>query len=221
MIFPLYNEEVHIVARPEIESFDDLADKRVAIGREGSGNYLTARLLFNIAEVTPREMVTIDTEEALAELKAGRVDAMFYVVGQPAKLFMEGVTELDGLALIQITNKSITEFYPKAQIPADTYRWQAKPVETVAVKSVLISYDFRQRDCENVGKFAKIVADNVDWLIKNGHPKWKAVDLEYPLRGWEQYDCVRKHLGKSTSAPTRRSSASNPVMDAIKQMLDD
>jgi TRAP transporter TAXI family solute receptor len=221
MIFPLYNEEVHIVARPEIESFDDLADKRVAIGREGSGNYLTARLLFNIAEVTPREMVTIDTEEALAELKAGRVDAMFYVVGQPAKLFMEGVTELDGLALIQITNKSITEFYPKAQIPADTYRWQAKPVETVAVKSVLISYDFRQRDCENVGKFAKIVADNIDWLIKNGHPKWKAVDLEYPLRGWEQYDCVRKHLGKSTSAPTRRSSASNPVMDAIKQMLDD
>jgi uncharacterized protein len=120
MIFPLYNEEVHLIGRPEITGFDDLADRRVAIGREGSGNLLTSRLLFRMAEVTPREMLTIDTDEALAALKAGRIDAMFYVAGFPVKLLSEGVAETDKLALIPIANKSITEFYPRAEIPAGT-----------------------------------------------------------------------------------------------------
>jgi uncharacterized protein len=223
MVFPLYNEEIHILGRPGLAEFDDLADRRVAIGREGSGTYLTARLLFNVADVAAREMVAIDTEEALAELKAGRIDAMFYVAGYPVKLFSEGVSEKDGLALVPITNKSITEFYPRAEIPSGTYAWQSKAVDTVAVKSVLISFDFRRRDCDTVGKFAKMVVDSMDWLISNGHPKWKAVDLNYPLKGWDQYDCVRKYLGKSSGplAVTERSAGGNPLMDAIKQVLGD
>ena len=72
-------------------------------------------------------MVMIDTDEALAELKAGRIDAMFYVAGYPVKLFSEGVSDKDGLALVPITNKSITEFYPRAEIPGRTYSWQPKP----------------------------------------------------------------------------------------------
>jgi uncharacterized protein len=222
MVFPLYNEEIHILARSGIAEFDDLTDRRVAIGREGSGTYLTTRLLFNVSEVVPREMVLIDTDEALAALKAGRVDAMFYVAGYPVKLFSEGVTDADGLALVPIRNKSITEFYPRAEIPANTYAWQTTAVDTVAVKSVLISFDFRLKDCDNVGKFAKTVSDSMPWLITNGHPKWKAVDLNFPLKGWEQYDCVRKFLGKGGEpTTTTRSSGSNPVMDAIKQMLGD
>lgn len=89
LVYPLYNEEVHVLGRRDITDFDDLTDRRVAIGREGSGNYLTARLLFKVSEITPREMVPIDTDEALAELKAGNIDAMFYVAGYPVKLFTE------------------------------------------------------------------------------------------------------------------------------------
>jgi len=47
------------------------------------------------------------------------------------------------------------------------------------VKAVLVSYDFRQRDCDPSAKFGQILANNLDWLRKNGHPKWKAVDLDY------------------------------------------
>jgi uncharacterized protein len=220
LVFPLYNEEVHLLARRDITDFDDLTDRRVAIGREGSGNYLTSRLLFNVSDVRPREMVAIDTDQALAELKAGRLDAMFYVAGYPVKLFKESVTEADELALIPILNKSVTEFYPRAEIPANTYPWQTQPVDTIAVKAALISFDFRRRDCETVGKAAKVLSENKDWLIKNGHPKWKSVDLDYTLRGWEQYDCVRKALGKPVAVTTRpRSAESNPVMDAVRDIL--
>ncbi len=220
LVFPLYNEEVHLLGKSDIADFDDLADKRVAIGREGSGTYLTTKLLFKLSEVSPKEMVLIDTEEALAELKAGRIDAMFYVAGYPVKLFSEGVSESDNLALIPITNKSIVEFYPRTQVPARTYAWQAKPVDTVAVKSALVSYDYKRGDCDNIGRAAEVLAGNMDWLTKNGHPKWKAVDLNYPLKGWEQYECVRKYLKLPAQARGKTARPStNPVMDAIKDAL--
>ncbi len=165
-------------------------------------------------------MVPIDTDEALAQLKAGRIDAMFYVAGYPVRLFREGVAAADDLVLLPILNKSVTEFYPPVEIPAQTYAWQAAAVPTVAVKAVLISYDFRRRDCETVGRMARIVADNLEWLVRNGHPKWRSVDLNAQLKGWEQYDCVRKYLRKPVepAAQTRRPEL-NPVMEAIKQIL--
>lgn len=220
MVFPLYNEEVHILGR-NIATFDDLADKRVAVGREGSGTYLTARLMFKVSEIEPKEMLPIDTDQALAALKAGQIDAMFYVAGAPVKLFTEGVTDADGLALVPIGNKNVTEFYPTVELPAATYAWQSRPLSTVAVKAVLVSFDFRRLDCENVGRFAQILASNMGWLVDNGHPKWKSVKLDYPLKGWEQYDCVRKYLPRTVAGPAPARAESNPVLEAIKNVLRD
>jgi hypothetical protein len=219
LVFPLYNEEIHLLARKGIESFDHLAGKRVAIGREGSGTYLTTRLLFRLSEVEPSEMLTIDTDEALAALKARKIDAMFFVAGHPVRLLAEGVTAADQLALVPITNKDVAEFYPRATIPANVYSWHPQPVETVAVKAVLVSFDFRRNDCENVGRFAQLVSNNMEWLTKNGHPKWKSVNLEAPLKGWEQYDCVRKYIQKRPVVT--RAADVNPVMEAIREMLRD
>jgi TRAP transporter TAXI family solute receptor len=219
MVFPLYNEEIHLLGRREITDFDDLAEKRVAIGKEGSGTYLTVRLLFEISDVTPREMLAIGTDDALVQLKEGKIDAMFYVAGLPVKLFTENVSEEDGLALIPIINKSVLEFYPSTEIPANTYTWQSESVNTVAVKAVLVSFDFRRNHCENVGKLARILHDNLDWLRENGHPKSKFVDLDYPLKGWEQYDCVKKHLKPSQQSTREKSKLINPVLEAIKDMF--
>ena len=180
MVFPLYNEEVHLLARKGINSFDDLAGKRVAIGREGSGTYLTVRLLFKVSEVAPREMVPI-------------------------------------------TNKDIAEFYPRVTIPGGTYAWQPQAVESVTVKAVLVTFDYRRLDCDNVGKFAQLVSTNIETLVKGGHPKWKQVNLEFPLKGWEQYDCVKKYLNKPTARATtpQKGGELNPVMDAIREILRD
>ncbi|PYN01684.1 MAG: TRAP transporter substrate-binding protein [Candidatus Rokuibacteriota bacterium] len=220
MVFPLYNEEIHLVGRKGITDFDDLTGRKVAVGREGSGTYLTSRLLFKLSEVVPAEMVYIDTSEALAELKAGRVDAMFYVAGYPVKLLKDDITDKDGLVLVPITNKSILEFYPQAEVPVGVYPWQPTPVVTAAVKAVLVSFDFRRKDCDNVGRFGQILSTHLDGLQKGGHPKWKVVDLNYPLRGWEQYDCVRKYLGKAAPAAAAPRPGQNPVFDAIRGVLD-
>ena len=227
MVFPLYNEEVHVLGKKDIADFDSLEGKRVAVGEDGSGTYLTARLLFEVSGVKPKEMVTIGTNEALSRLKANQIDAMFYVAGFPVKLFSEGVAESDGLALIPNTNKKAAEFYQQTKIPAGTYPWQPAEVSTVAVKAVLVSYDFRNLDCESVGRFSQILYENIGWLRENGHPKWKSVDLDFKLKGWEQYDCVRKYLVKkgaplaASPAPAAKPSGQiNPILDAVKEMLN-
>ena len=219
MVFPLYNEEVHILGKRGIGDFDDLAGKRVAIGREGSGTYLTASVFLQLSEIKPASTVPIDTDEALAELKAGRIDAMFYVAGLPVRLLRDGVTEADQLVLIPITNKNVLELYPAAEIPANTYAWQKEKVPTVAAKAVLVSFDYRFRDCDNVGRFAQLMARRIDWLVQNGHPKWKSVDLSHQLKGWEQYACVKKYLGLAT-ATTPIVPDENPLMRAIRGILD-
>jgi TRAP transporter TAXI family solute receptor len=203
LVFPLYNEEVHVLGRREIGDFDQLAGARVAIGLEGSGTYLTARLLFKLAEVVPGELVPIDAQEALGQLKAGRIDAMIYVAGYPVRLLKNDVTFRDGLALIPISSKSILESYDAVEIPAHAYDWQPTPIRTAAVKAVLVSYDVRGRDCDGVGRVAQQIATGLDWLMRHGHPKWRQVDLDYQLKGWEPSDCVRRLVGKG---PARAAS---------------
>ncbi len=217
MIFPLFNEEVHILGRSSLTDFDALENKRVAIGKEGSGTYLTAKLLFAASGVKPSAMVTIGTNDALAQLKAGRIDAMFYVAGYPVRLFNESVTIADDLKIVPINNKNILEFYASAEIPANTYSWQKEAVKTAAIKAVLVSYDFRKTNCDSIGGFAKVLHDNLDWLKEHGHPKWKTVDLNYPLKGWEQYDCVKRFLDTNL-APSVKDKV-NPVLEAIKNNI--
>jgi TRAP transporter TAXI family solute receptor len=217
MVFPLYNEEVHILGRSSLSDFDDIENKRVAIGKNGSGTYLTAKLCLAVSDIKPSEMVTIGTDEALVQLKAGQIDAMFYVAGYPVKLFNESVTRDDDLKILPVRNKKILEFYPAGEIPANTYNWQKETVETAAVKAVLVSFDFRQANCNSVGRFAQILHNRLDWLKENGHPKWKSVDLNYPLKGWEQYDCVKRYLTTHPlPAPKKKN---NPVLEAIKEYL--
>ena len=195
LVFPLFDEEVHVLARREVASFDALTGKRVAIGREGSGTYLTARLLFKLAAIVPGEMVAIDGGEALAQLKAGRIDAMVSVIGQPIARFRDIKPE-DDLHLLPITSQAIVDTYQALEIPAGTYGWLTAPVSTVAVKAVLVTYVANPRDCDVIGRVALHVAAGMDWLVKNGHPQWKRVDLERAIKGWEQYDCVRKFVTK-------------------------
>ncbi len=226
LVFPLYNEEVHILGRKGIADFDGLQGKRVAVGEDGSGTYLTARLLLEVTQVKPSQTVTVGTDDALAKLKAGEIDAMFYVAGIPVKLFNDGVSAADGLALVPITNPKASEFYQRVTIPVGTYPWQGSDVTSVAVKAVLVSYDFRNANCDSVGQLAKILYENLAWLRQNGHPKWQSVDLNYPLKGWEQYDCVRRYIVKSapvvapTVPPRPPAGGINPVLDAVKQMLN-
>jgi len=218
MVFPLYNEEIHLLATLRINSLSDLDGKRVAIGNVGSGTYLTSKLILEIADTEPRVEVKVGGSEALNQLANGQVDAMFYVAGYPVKLFKEFREEK--LHLVPITGKDVMEYYEPSRIPANTYPWQDSAVKTVAVKAVLITYDYKREHCRNVGRLAKIMYDNMPWLRRNGHEKWNDVDLDYRLKNWEQYRCVREALRGYSSSSRSPSQEQGGARERLIERLD-
>jgi TRAP transporter TAXI family solute receptor len=216
IVFPLYDEEVHIVARKEIRDFSDLAGRRVAVGGSGSGTWLTAKLLFEASGIKPERMVAIGGQEAVTQLKEGKIDAMFYVAGAPVQLFSEYISTVDGLHLVPIQNEKILRYYQEAVIPANTYPWENKPVSTVAVKAVLVAYG-APGTCADVCRLARVVYDNLEQLVTNGHPKWKAVDPGFRIQGWERLACVKRILGLPPGA--KEPPGPNPLSEAIRKAL--
>jgi len=189
MIFPLYNEEVHLLAKKNITSIHDLKNKLVAIGPTGSGTHLTSQLIFKASDTWPLRKINIQGKEALTALQAGEIDAMFYVSGYPVKLFTQ-IEENANFHLVPIKDKGIKEIYRASTIPANTYPWQKSAIDTIRVKALLMSYDFKSKHCEDIKQLTSTVYNNIDWLKQNGHPKWKNVDLDYKLSRWELYECV-------------------------------
>ncbi|HID99439.1 MAG TPA: TAXI family TRAP transporter solute-binding subunit, partial [Thiotrichaceae bacterium] len=146
MVFPLYNKEVHILAKKEISSFYDLTGKWVAIGKKGSDSYLTATQLFKLAKIEPKYVKKGGTE-AINELLNGQIKAIFHVAGYPVKCFKD-IAQNSDLHLLPIKpKKEFTYLYPSTTIPASTYGdWQKEYVQTIAVKAVLITYDYNERN---------------------------------------------------------------------------
>jgi TRAP transporter TAXI family solute receptor len=220
-VFPLYDQEVHILGRATIRSFSDLDGKRVAIGHEESGTYLTSRLLFEISGVLPGQMVAIGHAQALAALKAGRIDAMVTIDGFPVERLALDVSAADGLHLVPVTDEGVRAFYPASRIPSGTYPWQRADVDTVSVKAILVAYDFRNHHCNTIGNLARLMRDNLEWLQFNGHPKWRTVNLDETVKGWEPYKCVVNFIPTDPaeeieSSPVRKP---NPVADAIEAVF--
>lgn len=188
-VYPLYKEEVHVLGDLSLKTLQDLHGKRVAIGPQRSGTYLTAKTIFFQTGITPSQEVFLGGKEALDALRRGEIDAMFYVAGAPATLFSESTTADDKFQLLGMDDKALDSYLP-AVIPSGTYKWQESDVKTVAVKAVLITFSYAGEQCQNVAKVAKIIRENKAWLDVNGHPKWREVNLDERLPKWPQYECV-------------------------------
>lgn len=202
--FPLYNEEVHVLAKRDIASLADLNGRRVAVGVEDSGTFLTASLVLDLAGVQPAERVTIDADTSLARLIEGSIDAFFYVAGAPTKIFQS--PEIDGtkLHLLPIDNPTLAQVYVPSKIAAGTYPFQAEAVDVVAVKAVLMTYEYEptrnayhRSSCRSVSDLANLVFTNFAKLRETGHPKWQSVDLNDIPPGWDIAACVNMGLSQS------------------------
>jgi TRAP transporter TAXI family solute receptor len=182
-VVPLYQEEIHLITRKDITSVEELAGKKLSIGDDGSGTATTASTLLFQWQIEPAELLTYDVKRAIAALREGEIDGMFYVVGTPAKVLEEQIFTDDNFHLLPISLKITSEddfynrLYSSAILPANTYSWQKEPVETLAVQSYLVTTD--DQDCNYVSPVAKLIEDNLSWFQQNGDPVWQGVDLEH------------------------------------------
>ena len=229
LIFPFYNEEVHLFARKQIRHFEDLAGVRVVVGMQGSGNWLTSNNLLRLVNVTPAERIELPPPEAVSAVLRGDADAMFYVAGKPVKLFT-AVGELQkdpqyaslvqDVHFIPLNHETMLREYVASAIGASDYAWLEGSVPTVAVKAVLISFDFSgrsnsyaQQRCEQLGRLGKAIRANFAELKQTGHPKWREVDLDQEIGIWKRDTCSQ------LARPRRPLQTEDDLLRAISDIL--
>jgi TRAP transporter TAXI family solute receptor len=207
LIFPFYNEEVHLFANKSIQTFNDLEGKRVVVGEQGSGNWLTATNLLQIAGVKPAETINLPPLQGVTAVLKGEADAMFYVAGKPVSLFTkvgnlitkpEFAAMLANVHFVPLDDPRMLREYQVAQIGTADYEWLNGSVPTIAVKAVLMSFDFSGKQspyfvqrCQQLAKLGQAIRANISQLRQTGHPKWKEVNLDEKVGLWPLDSCSR------------------------------
>ncbi len=198
-ITKLYEEEVHLLAREDIASVDQLAGRKVNFGTEGSGTFMTAGIVFDELGVEVG-VTTLPEPEALASLREGEIAGLVFVGGQPLNLLSQ-IESGSGLHLLAIPPERIQAAYLPATLTAASYpRLLAagESVATVAVGAVMAAYawpDDNPRSAK-VRHFVDRFFDGFDRLKQAPyHPKWQQVELADPVPGWHRLAAARTKLG--------------------------
>ena len=206
-IAKLYNEEFHLLARPEVKEVADLANQKVNIDLRDSGTAITAKRLFDALKISVS--VTHDSQDvALEKLRKGEIAALAFVTGKPTPFFTALNTE-DGLHFVPIYfNEAAGANYVPTRLTASDYPGlvrRDKPIETVAVGSVLAAADLRQgtERYRNVVSFIDAFFTGFPSLLGPGnHPKWQEVNLEAELPGWRRYAPAQQWLQRNAQIAT-------------------
>ncbi|BCX17798.1 MAG: hypothetical protein KatS3mg117_1480 [Geminicoccaceae bacterium] len=195
----LYDEEVHVLARPEIATLKDLAGRRVNFGPKGSGTAMTAKIVFD-AEDIPVEPLNLSNSEALAALKSGAIAAAVFVVGKPATYFREIASE-HGLRFLPLElGKGLEDTYTDAELRSSDYPNlipEGERVPTIAVGAVMAAYNWKPGTSrhDRVARFVRKMLDALPVLQTDAyHPKWKAVDPRATVPGWQRLEVVERWL---------------------------
>lgn len=216
--FPLYNEEVHLLARRDISELPDLSGRTVAVGVEDSGTFLTASLVLDLTGIEPAERVAIGPNESLQALLAGDIDAFFYVAGAPTQLFLSEDIDPEAFHLVPIEDPTLRSVYTPARIAAGVYPFQTDAVDLIAVKAVLMTFEYdpgrnayHAESCRAVSDLAHLVMTRFDELRASGHEKWQQVDLNDLPPGWDVGQCINAGLDPNYDMACEGSAVAEPV----------
>ncbi len=142
----LYPETIQIVvlANSGINSLQDLAGKKVAVGAEGSGTYWNARQILEAAGLWDKIVPEYKKfSEIVEDLKLGNIDAAFLTAGIPTSAVEQLAAQVP-VKIIPIPTdiyqklKQKYPFYTQVVIPKGTYNGVDQDVQTVAVMSMLL-----------------------------------------------------------------------------------
>lgn len=203
VVLPLYDEEVHFVVRSDspLNHVHEIRGAKINVGPVGSGAAMTATTLYRLMFGAPMDADKVSTlthEEALISLvKERHLDVAVIVAGQPTPYLtgMEPGVEKH-FKLLKLDEKApaladVTGVYAPSHLRAGSYpRWLDQDLPALSVKTVLVTYDFRSAQTRSVlTGFAKSLCRNFAALQREGHPKWRQVNLELPAlsAGWRYY----------------------------------
>jgi uncharacterized protein len=191
-IAKLYNEELHVLARPEIRTLGDLAGKAVNFSDIGGGTQFVARELFEKSGVRVRE-VNMGQADAIEKMKSGEVAATIYVAGKPGPAFTRAPRDLGFRFLPVVYNAAFEENYYPAVLEGKDYPGlvpDGQSVETIAVGAVLIAFNWPDKSVryKRLEAFVQSFFEKIgEFKTAPRHPKWQEVNLATDVTGWQRF----------------------------------
>ncbi|WP_230532396.1 TAXI family TRAP transporter solute-binding subunit [Microvirga roseola] len=213
-IAKLYNEELHLLARSDIRSVQDLQGKTVNFSDIGGGTQFVARELFEKLGVKVRE-VNMGQADAIEQMKSGEVTATVYVAGKPGSAFAR-VPKDAGFHFLPVPyGPEFEESYYPATLESADYPSlvpEGQSVETIAVGAVLVAYNWPTRSAryKQLEAFVEAFFDKIDQFQKEPrHPKWREVNLAVDVPGWSRFEPATRFL-QEAAAQTTSAAAQRP-----------
>ena len=213
-IAKLFNEEMHILVRSDVNDIRELNGKYVNFGAAGSGAEITGRLIFAALGVDPQEVNLNDTD-AIEKLKTGDIDATIVVTGKPAPV-LANLKETAGLKLLAVPYaKTLEDEYYPATLTHEDYPAliaEGGRVDTLSVCAVLVSFNWPSNSVR-YKKIAKLVDrffSNFDaFLAAPRHPKWGEVNFAATLEGWQRSPLAQSWIDRAKPKETDSAARSN------------
>ncbi len=186
----LYPESIHLVARSGsgIKTIQDLIGRSVSIDVFGSGTLYDVRLVLSAFDIKLDDInpVYLKLNDSIDRLRRDQLDAFIVVAGYPVQQITDLVDE-GKASIVAIEGPSVMgliedySFFSVDTMPAGTY--QNEPaVNTLAVSAQFIVSE--TLDNELVYQITKTLwSDRSTELLKNGHPKGKAISIENAVVG--------------------------------------
>jgi TRAP-type uncharacterized transport system substrate-binding protein len=181
--------EVHILARKDIRSIEDLRGKKVNFGPAGSASSLTGSIVFQRLGVQV-EQTLFDNPVALQKVRSGELAALIRVIGRPIDYFAKIPADA-GLHLVPIPfSKTFADLYTLGEFKSSEYPTlvpEGKSTDTLAVPTVLAAFNWQKNTdrYRRVQKFVDALFTKFEMFRQPPrHPKWKDVNLAATVPGW-------------------------------------
>ena len=198
----LYDQDVHVLAGPDVQSVSDLKGRKVNFGLRDSGTFTTATTIFNALGVVP-DVTTLSQPLALDKLRRGEISALVYVATKPSRLFQD-IRPDENLHFLPIRG-DLPPDYSVATITSNDYPELVSndaPVNTPAVGTVLVVYNWPSNSerHQRVNRFVEAFFTRLN-DIKGRRPKWHDFDVSSSVSGWTRFPPAEQWLKKAGLTP--------------------
>lgn len=208
-VLNLFPSELHVFVRPEIQSLQDLAGKKVNFNTLGTAAAYSGPLIFSRLGIAAQNTF-IPHQLALEQMRKGEMAAVVFITSKPVDAFVRGRFE-PGFKFLPVPYDSkFEDYYLPAVLEAGEYPGLIKAgerVSTIAVPTALVAFNWAPQTNrhERVARFVDLLFSRVDKLQAPGFdPKWKSINLAATVPGLDRFPAAQDWLDRK--AQTQRAS---------------
>jgi TRAP-type uncharacterized transport system substrate-binding protein len=199
--------ELHVTARADIHTLEDLRGQKVVFGPPGSSPTLTGPIVFPRLGI-PVEPVFVDFSTGMKMLRSGEVAGLLGVVSKPVD-FWSKMPANAGLHLLPVPfTKALADLYVIGEFTNADYPNLIPPgerIDTIGVPSVLAVYNWPKNSdrYRRVERFVQYLFNRWDKLTQPPfHPRWRDVNLAATVPGWTRFSVSEEMLRRLPEDPT-------------------